>query len=110
MKRISKSSSEYTIAKSLTSPALLSDPRSHCVPILDYFEDDSEEDLAFMVMPLLRRFDRPPFSFVSEVIDFIHQTLEVSFACIIELTTEIISPILISKALVFIHENRVAHR
>ncbi len=79
MKRIKKASSEYTIAKFLTSSGLLSDPRNHCVPILDYFEDDSEEDLAFIVMPLLRQFDSPPFSFISEVVDFIFQTLEVSF-------------------------------
>lgn len=54
---------------------LLRDPRNHCVPIYDHFPDDFDEKYAYIVMPLLRRFNDPPFSFVSEVLDFMTQTL-----------------------------------
>lgn len=51
----------------------------HIVPLLDSFEDDREPDLVFMVMPLLQRYNKPPFEAVSEVIDFFRQLLEVCF-------------------------------
>lgn len=77
VKRTLKGSQEADIAQFLTSEKLLRDPHNHCVPILDYFEDDSADGPAFLVMPLLRPFNDPPFSRVDEVVDFMTQTLEV---------------------------------
>ena len=61
----------------LSTPERLADPHNHAAPILDYFEDDGETQDAFVVMPLLRYFDDPPFTTVNEPIDFVRQILEV---------------------------------
>lgn len=60
----------------LSSPERLREPSNHCVPILDHFCLESEE-IDFLVMPLLVPFDGPPFLYVTEVVDFVRQTLEV---------------------------------
>ncbi len=78
LKKVVRNLPEVTIAQSLTTPERLQDPRNHCVPILDQFRDDSDMATAFIVMPLLREFWDPSFVFVSEVIDFVKQTLEAS--------------------------------
>lgn len=61
----------------LSSPERLQDPANHCTPILDSFEDQEDSNAAYIVMPLYRKFDDPPFYYVEEVVDFIRQTLEV---------------------------------
>ena len=61
----------------LNSPNLRSDPMNHAVPVLDIISWNDTYD--FLVMPLLRFFNDPPFVFVDEVLDFIQQTLEVSY-------------------------------
>lgn len=70
---------EATIARMLSQPERLEDPTNHCIPILDFFIDDVDSDIGFLVMPLLRRFNDPPFFYVDEVVDFMKQTLEVRF-------------------------------
>lgn len=63
----------------LSTPERLEDPMNHCVPIYDYFLDTRDSDGgSFIVMPLLRAFNEPPFVYVDEVVDFVHQTLEAS--------------------------------
>jgi hypothetical protein len=52
----------------------LNDPHNHAVPVLDYFTKDDD---GFLVMPLLRKFDDPPFGTVEEVVDFVRQMLQV---------------------------------
>ncbi|KAA1476520.1 hypothetical protein DENSPDRAFT_843513 [Dentipellis sp. KUC8613] len=89
IKYIRKNAKELEIAKSLTSPSLLEDPRNHCVPILDSFPDPFEPDAVLMVMPYLCPFDDPPLQTVGEMLDFMKQTLE---------------------GLSFIHSQNVAHR
>lgn len=76
--RRNKKPPEADIALYLTTPEMLQDPTNHCVPIWDRFSDDAEPQYEFIVMPLLRRFDDPPFVVVSEVVEFMKQTLEVS--------------------------------
>lgn len=61
----------------LSKPDRLKDPMNHCVPTIDVFRDESEPMYDFMVMPLLRSFDDPEFFNVGEVVDFVHQTIEV---------------------------------
>ena len=81
MKRVEASSDEVAICRMLSSPERRKDHHNHAVPILDYFAEGGESPYAFLVMPLLRSFDDPPFSNVSEVIDFIRQMLQVFNQC-----------------------------
>jgi hypothetical protein len=60
-----------------SSEPLRSDPRNHCVPVLDLIQDDEDSDVSYMIMPLLRPMDDPPFEFVEEMVDYTDQILEV---------------------------------
>ncbi|KAL5513740.1 hypothetical protein ACEPAH_4140 [Sanghuangporus vaninii] len=86
IKKVKKGSREKAIALFLSS---VDDPRNHCVPITDSFADNLDERIEFLVMPVLRQFDNPPFRAVNEVIDFLKQTLE---------------------GIAFMHSKNVAHR
>ncbi|KAI5115822.1 hypothetical protein M0805_005571 [Coniferiporia weirii] len=88
IKKVSPYSKEAEIALMLSTPEALKDPMNHCVPILDHMRDESDENQEYIVMPLLRRFNQPEFYAISEVLDFIRQTLE---------------------GLVYMHRRRVAH-
>lgn len=76
LKQVKRDSPEIHIAKMFSSPEHLRDTSNHCVTILDHFRLESDE-LDFLVMPLLVSFDGPPFLYVTEVVDFVRQTLEV---------------------------------
>ncbi|KAL5536539.1 hypothetical protein ACEPAF_361 [Sanghuangporus sanghuang] len=81
---------EAKIACMLSSMDRLQDPMNHCVPIYDYFPDIREQHGgSFIVMPLLRAFNDPPFVYVDEVVDFVRQMLQ---------------------GLVYLHSQNVAHR
>ena len=69
---------EVELGKYLSSPEMMAKKDNHCVPVLDDFHDEDVPDKHFIIMPLLRPFDDPPFYVVSEVLDFIEQTLRVS--------------------------------
>ena len=69
---------EIKIAQLLYNESTRSDPRNHCVPILDVFQDNIDPTISYIVMPLLRRMNNPPFEYVEEVVEFIDQMLEVS--------------------------------
>lgn len=61
----------------LNTPESLADPTNHTVPVLNHFTDESDPKVTFLIHPLLREFNKPEFYVVSEMIDFIKQTLEV---------------------------------
>jgi len=86
---IPRTSQEGEVFKHLSDSKRAGDKDRHVVAMLDNFEDEREPDLEFFVMPLLRQFDRPPFSAVSEVVDMFQQLLE---------------------GLVYMHSVGVAHR
>ncbi|CAG8603300.1 16589_t:CDS:2, partial [Acaulospora colombiana] len=77
---------EASIAFLFTDGDAIEEPRNHCVPILDTF---IEEDIVYLVMPLLRAFNDPPFVTVAEVIDFVDQMVQ---------------------GIEYMHEQNVAHR
>ena len=77
IKRVKANSDEIAICQMLSSPELRLDPRNYSVPLLDCFVNDKDDTQAFIVMPILRRFDSPPFISVEEVVDFLRQILEV---------------------------------
>ena len=79
IKRLRREPREVEIARFLsTEKEGLDYTANHCVPVLDHFSDDSEPQFSFLVMPLFRWFDDPPFYTVDEVLDFVRQTLEVT--------------------------------
>ncbi|OCB92195.1 hypothetical protein A7U60_g417 [Sanghuangporus baumii] len=86
IKKIKRNNEEKSITVYLSS---LKDQKNHCVPIVDSFPDEADDDIEFLVMPLLRRFNSPSFRTVNEVIDFVKQTLE---------------------RVAFIHSKNIAHR
>ena len=77
LKRVRKESSEITIARFFSEEDKASDDRNHCVPILDYFEDEAISGYGILVMPIFRKFDRPEFVSIDEALEFVRQTLEV---------------------------------
>ncbi|KAA1478173.1 hypothetical protein DENSPDRAFT_660444 [Dentipellis sp. KUC8613] len=79
---------ELDVALFFSSEPRRSDPRNHCVPVLDWWRIP-EERTSYMVMPLLRACTSPPFITVGEAVDFFGQIFE---------------------GLSFMHEHRTAHR
>jgi len=91
LKTLSKSLHPYEveIGQFFSREPHASDPRNHCVPIYDVLQDPQEEDTVFLVMPLLRDSQDPPFDTIGEVLDYIEQ---------------------ITEGLQFMHSQHVAHR
>lgn len=79
---------EVDVAQYLSSEALASDPRNHCVPIYESFPVPRELELRIpnedgtdiIVMPRLKEFDEPHFDTIGEAVDFFAQIFEVSLA------------------------------
>lgn len=80
---------EVEISRLFSEEPLASDPRNHCVSILDVLKVEDESDMVILVMPLLRRYDSPRFETVGEALDFFQQIFE---------------------GLQFMHQHQVAHR
>jgi hypothetical protein len=79
LKSLSKSIHPYEadIGTYLTSRRLASDPANHCVPIIEVLNVPDVEDRIILVMPLLRKYDKPNFQTIGEAVDFFTQTFEV---------------------------------
>ena len=77
LKRVKSSSQEIVIASLLSSEGLRKDPRNHCVPILDIIPIPNSDDEVIVVMLFLREATQPIFERVGEVVDYLHQLLEV---------------------------------
>ena len=107
LKRIGAKSTELSIANVLSSSEYRSDPRNHCVPILDVIPDADDPKMSYIVMPFLRYVDDPDFKSVENILDCVDQLLEVfclsSSECVESLTSA-------SKGLVFLHDHDIAHR
>ncbi|KAJ7091961.1 hypothetical protein B0H15DRAFT_777902, partial [Mycena belliarum] len=80
---------EAKIFAYLSSPELASDPRNHCIPLLEQLSPPDDEDAVIFVMKLLRDFQDPRFDTFGEVVEFFRQIFE---------------------GLQFMHHHRVAHR
>ena len=77
IKQVQTDSPEISIGVMLSTPESLDNPNNHCVPILDHFSNPEESEITYIVMPLLREFNDPKFYDISEMLDFVQQTLEV---------------------------------
>ena len=69
--------SEHRLATMFSSTELRHNPKNHCVPIIDEFQDSQDASITYLVSPFLRHIDSPPFETVQNMIDFIDQILEV---------------------------------
>ena len=69
---------ELMITQLFSSPAIVQDPRNHCVPLLDTIEiPQNGQKLKLMVMPFLRPFNDPNFQTFGEFVAFFTQICEV---------------------------------
>ncbi|KAF7363869.1 Protein kinase domain-containing protein [Mycena sanguinolenta] len=91
MKRIELEapSQELDIATWFSAEPQRSDPANHCVPISRVLSDPKEPEWAIIVMPLLRRYDKPRFDTIGEAVEFFKQIFE---------------------GVQFMHNHNVAHR
>ena len=80
LKSVNKESNpfEVEIGLFLSSEPLASDPKNHCVPILDTLQVPDDENETIIVMPLLRDNGTPRFDTVGECVEFFRQVFEVS--------------------------------
>lgn len=79
LKRVPTDGDEMRIATYFSSHDLRKDPRNHCVPILDLFQDPDDPATSFLVMPLLRYIDNPEFDTVGSILECVRQLLEVRY-------------------------------
>lgn len=79
IKAVPSWTNESNIACLFSFEEKVDDPQNHCVPVTDVFASPTEGHLLFIVMPLLRPFNDPPFAAVEEVVDFIDQILQVPY-------------------------------
>lgn len=77
IKEVGRNDEESRIAQMLSTKKLREDPKNHCVPIIEVIDDPDNDSLSYMIMPLLRIADSPPFQYVKEIVDFVDQILEV---------------------------------
>lgn len=76
---VSRHPYEIEIGRYFCSLLHSEDPANHCVPIYEVLEVPMDDNLAILVMPLLRDATDPFFDMVREVVDYIHQLFEVCF-------------------------------
>lgn len=69
---------EVKVMQYLSEHNRAQDPQNHSVSFVDHFRAGVDEGEEFIVLPVLRLFNDPPFSAVCEVLDFMQQTLEVN--------------------------------
>ena len=96
----------------LGTPPLSEDPNNHSVPVLDTFEDETNAGVSYIVMPLLRNFDSPPFESVEDVLEFSEQVLEVSMSMLMSdlQHAKLIYIVNVLQGLSFLHQTGIAHR
>lgn len=79
---------ELEIIKRFSSEKLGGDESNHVVPCLESFEIPDVEGGIFYVMPLLTPYDRPAFTNLNEIHEFLRQVFEVC----IQLLYPLVSP------------------
>lgn len=77
IKRVVEDAVETAIQRYLCDDQSGDISENHCCPILDVFRDSEDEGYEYVVLPVLRDFNDPPFYAVVEVLEFVRQTLEV---------------------------------
>ncbi|KAK0221606.1 kinase-like domain-containing protein [Armillaria fumosa] len=83
---VSQHPHEEEVARYLSS---VSDAKNHSNALIEVLTLPGDEEVKILVMPLLRRFDDPPFDTIGEVVEFLRQIFE---------------------GLQFLHHHNIAHR
>jgi hypothetical protein len=74
-----KNPEEADIARRFSSGSFSTNPKNHCVPILETLELENDPNFSLiLVMPLLRDIRSPPFETVGELVECFRQVFEVS--------------------------------
>jgi hypothetical protein len=68
---------EVEIGEYLSGDALRMDAQNHSVPLLEVLQVPDDDSLVLLVMPLLRKFNDPPFLTLGEVVECVRQAFEV---------------------------------
>ncbi len=71
---VSQHPHEEEVVKYLSS---VSDAKNHSNALIEVLTLPGDEEVKILVMPLLRRFDDPPFDTIGEVVEFLRQIFEV---------------------------------
>jgi len=69
---------QIKVAKFFSTESVISDPRNHCIPLLDTIEVPSLQEMTILVMPFVWRSSEPSFLTVGEAIEYFRQIVEVS--------------------------------
>lgn len=77
IKAIATDSEELHICLMFSDDEHEGDPRNHVVPVLEVLRDEQDPNDSYLVMPLLRDIDDPPFELIEDVVVFVDQVLEV---------------------------------
>ncbi|KAJ3478318.1 hypothetical protein NLI96_g9839 [Meripilus lineatus] len=67
---------EVSIHTHLTTGGLASHPQNHCAPLYDVLQSPYDNDVVFLVLPVYRMFNDPPFQTVGEIVEFFRQIFE----------------------------------
>ena len=82
LKRVNTDGEELHIVTYFSQEPQRSDRGNHAVPVLDVFADDVTPRWSYVVMPLLRAIDHPPFEMVEDIVHFADQILEVCLSMV----------------------------
>ena len=97
---------EIPLALMLSSEPLASDPRNHCVRVIEILQPPDDDNHKLLVTPFLRAWSNPRLKTHGEAVGFFHQISEVRLL----LNFKRISHDIVVQGLQFIHEHHVAHR
>jgi hypothetical protein len=68
---------EVDIIQYFSEEPQASDPRNHCIHVLEVLRPPDKDENQVLVMPVLRPYDNPDFDSIGEGLHFIRQLLEV---------------------------------
>jgi len=111
MKRIvdTEQYDELGIGKFFSSELLASNPKNHCVPLLDALEVPDYEGVVLLVMPILRPFKYPKICTYGEALEFFRQFFEVRSGISSYIPASIRCNVMF-QGIQFMHKHHYAHR
>ncbi|KAI0796158.1 kinase-like domain-containing protein [Abortiporus biennis] len=80
---------EVDLTRYFSEEPIRSDPRNHCIQLVEVLDVPDNPDLKIMVLPLLRKYNSPSFETIGEALEFFRQIFE---------------------GLFFMHQCHIAHR
>ena len=82
IKQVKTNARELRLLRFLNRDSVREDPRNHCVPLLDAFQDDEDPSLSYMIMPFLHHIMHEPLpKYAMDAMEIVDQLLEVGTLC-----------------------------